>query len=564
MQWFRKHLLWAAVGLLGPTAAAPAQSSGIILTRPNPVTAWPASAALPAPPVTLARPVPLPEAGPAPAAALPPVTGVQQVTHTTPANPGYTVRAQMDQSAERLLPAVANLLGNGSIAALVQSPGEANPPAGPSPTPKAAQESSDDSKKFIPPQPRTFPVDGIPGSAKGDQIIVSDGPIIIYEGDPSALFGSPGTASRFYARGEYLLWWTKGYPVPILVTTAPATNPEATLGTLGVNGTVPLYGGSNVHFNPGSGYRLTAGWFFDPCGMCGIEGSFFSLPRRNSDFSANSNQFPVLARPFFNVNIGAPDRELTTTPGIGPGSFFNLVGGIDVHNYTELWGTQLNVRRLLCCGCDYSISAIAGFRYLDLREGLDIHEFATSLKAVPGIPAFDPGNQLSLTDSFHTHNRFYGGQVGLDGDLRRGRWTFGGKAQVALGVTSQTIDIAGSQTVVTPAGQVTTVPGGLLALASNSGHFHRDRFGVVPEVGLRVGYYITPNVRVFVGYDFLYWSNVVRPGDQVDTSVNVTQIPNFGSAPAFAPPSNLVRPIVPFRATGFWAQGINAGIEVRY
>ncbi|MGG7379585.1 BBP7 family outer membrane beta-barrel protein, partial [Escherichia coli] len=70
----------------------------------------------------------------------------------------------------------------------------------------------------------------------------------------------------------------------------------------------------------------------------------------------------------------------------------------------------------------------------------------------------------------------------------------------------------------TPGGQTSAVVGGLLALPSNIGNFQRNRFGVVPQVGLKVGYNLTDNLRVYVGYDFLWWCNVVRPGDQIDTN----------------------------------------------
>ena len=52
-----------------------------------------------------------------------------------------------------------------------------------------------------------------------------------------------------------------------------------------------------------------------------------------------------------------------------------------------------------------------------------------------------------------------------------------------------------------------------------------DAFAVLPEVGLNVGVYVTEKVRVFAGYSFLYWSDVVRPGDQVSRAINPGRIP---------------------------------------
>jgi hypothetical protein len=65
-----------------------------------------------------------------------------------------------------------------------------------------------------------------------------------------------------------------------------------------------------------------------------------------------------------------------------------------------------------------------------------------------------------------------------------------------------------------------------------------------------------------VGYNFLYVSSVIRPGDQVDRVLDITQIPNF-PVPGVQPTA-LGRPTVLFKETDFWAQGINLGLEIRY
>lgn len=129
-------------------------------------------------------------------------------------------------------------------------------------------------------------------------------------------------------------------------------------------------------------------------------------------------------------------------------------------------------------------------------------------------------------------------------------------------MTNQTIDIAGNQLITAPNGQQRSFNGGLLAVPSNIGRHTRDQFSVVPEVGVKLGYQFTDHLRVFVGYNFLYWTNVVRPGDQIDPVLNVAQIPNFTIGNQAA--SQTVRPIVPFRNSDFWAQGINAGLEFHY
>jgi hypothetical protein len=82
-------------------------------------------------------------------------------------------------------------------------------------------------------------------------------------------------------------------------------------------------------------------------------------------------------------------------------------------------------------------------------------------------------------------------------------------------------------------------------------------FAVAPEATISVGYQICENVRAYVGYNFLYISDVARPANQIDRAVNTSFLP---------PPSPTlpVRPAFVFKGTDFWAQGINFGLEFRY
>ena len=96
-------------------------------------------------------------------------------------------------------------------------------------------------------------------------------------------------------------------------------------------------------------------------------------------------------------------------------------------------------------------------------------------------------------------------------------------AKVALGDNYQSVSINGSSLVsgafaATPG----TSPGGIFTQATNIGLQTRNQFAVVPEAQVQLGYTIWSGIRLFVGYDFIYLSNVVRPGDQIDTTLNFT------------------------------------------
>ena len=103
--------------------------------------------------------------------------------------------------------------------------------------------------------------------------------------------------------------------------------------------------------------------------------------------------------------------------------------------------------------------------------------------------------------------------------------------------------------------------GGLLATSTNIGTHTRDRFSAVPEVTLNLGYWLTPTLKVYGGYNILYWPNVVRPGMQIDTAVNVTNVPN---PPMNVPGSTIARPVATLTESDLLLQGVQFGVEWRW
>ncbi len=355
--------------------------------------------------------------------------------------------------------------------------------------------------------------------------------------------------TQCWISGEYLLWWMKGSNVPPLVTTSPAGTPLAQAGVLGAPGTGVLFGDEKVHHHERSGGRFTVGWWWDECHDCGLETNFFFLGQRGLHFLASSSGEPILARPFVDAATGRETSELIAFPG-------RIAGTARIDLPSRLWGIDSNLRFNWCRGQCWSLDKIIGFRYLDLRESLDIAEFLS----VPGAPG-QPPSAIIVNDHFGTRNQFYGGQVGLLYEVRKGRWYCDLLGKVALGGTHQEVTIDGSTTFI-PAGSPAIVqPGGLLAQRSNIGHYSRSQFSVVPEIGFKLGYQLMPRLRMFVGYNFLYWNNVVRPGDQIDRMVNTSQIPSiFGPGQLVGP----ARPSFTFRQTDFWTHGVSFGLEWRF
>jgi hypothetical protein len=361
---------------------------------------------------------------------------------------------------------------------------------------------------------------------------------------------------KFYISGEYLLWWLKQDKVPVLAATS--SNPFDN-GELGKPTTQVLFGGGGLNGSDRSGGRITAGWWLDDaCQDVAVEVRGFYLAPQTTNFFADSSQYPVIARPFFNINMQEEFAQLTATPGNGVSG--SVTGNITINSDSKFYGAELNGRCNLCCGCDYRLDLLGGFRYLDLEETLNITEHSLNNSTLPPFP----GDASMTNDFFSTRNQFYGGQVGILGEYDHGPFSVEMRAQVALGDTHQDILIDGSQVFTDPkTGNVLgTFKGGLLALTSNIGRYSLDRFGVIPELNLNVGYQLTEHIRAFIGYDVLYWNDVLRPGGQIDRNIDITLIPNFpvpGEKPA-----GQNQPSVPRSETDFWAQGVTVGVEIRY
>jgi hypothetical protein len=386
------------------------------------------------------------------------------------------------------------------------------------------------------PNPRYFPFSGGVGSPTYD---------------PAALdgcFGEGGAgcggccppSNKFYATTEYLLWWVKGSPLPPLVTQGSVG--DVIPGALGAPGTLLLFGNNAVDSGPRSGGRVMLGYWFGDEHCLGIEAGGFALGNRTTRFSATSLGTPILARPFVDAVTGAQTVELVAGPNA-------LAGTVVVSDRSSFWGYETNLRTNLCCCCRCYTDLIVGFRALGLDEDLGIHENLTVLRA--------PGGSFVVDDRFNASNRFYGGQIGTVSQYQLGRWSLDFITKLAIGNTSQTVQISGSTVINDPRNGQSTSVGGLLAQPSNIGRFHRDLFGFVPEVGINVGYQLTDHCRLFLGYNLIYWTNVVRPGNQIDLVVNTAQLP-----PAM--PGGPARPAFAFHGSDFWAQGVNFGLEFRY
>jgi hypothetical protein len=343
----------------------------------------------------------------------------------------------------------------------------------------------------------------------------------------------------------------KGADLPPLVTTSPPNTPASQAGVLGAPGTSVLFGDTRVNDDVRSGGRFALGWWVNDCHTLGVEGDFFMLSSQGTGFVASSTGDPILARPFFDANTGKASSELIAFPG-------QLSGGVAANSAsTGILGADALLRANLCHSCNYQLDIVGGYRYLHLSDHLVVDE--SLLVTNPSNPNLVPqGTTIQLNDRFDTSNDFHGFAFGFRGALQSGPWVLQGRAQLAVGDNIEVVNISGATTVTVPSFAPVTRPGGLLALPSNIGRFSREQGEVIPEFGARLGYQVTPNLQIFTGYTLLYWSSVVRAGNEVDQVVNPNLLPGAGAA------TGPQRPMPLLNGSAFWAQGIELGLELRF
>lgn len=193
-------------------------------------------------------------------------------------------------------------------------------------------------------------------------------------------------------------------------------------------------------------------------------------------------------------------------------SFFFLNGGDDtllpaipfanalaIRDKTSVWGANVEFRRNLFCEDDRRHDLLIGYRYLNLGD-----------KFSAGPATLETANNMHLA------------QIGWTGEYRTGSLYADLTGKIGLGVNTQGAD--------------GIVFGGVAADGT------RSRFVAVPEAEAKVGYQWSDMLRAFVGYQFLYANDVVRPRSLFRGTANGD----------------------PRATSDFWMQAIQVGVEARF
>jgi hypothetical protein len=351
-------------------------------------------------------------------------------------------------------------------------------------------------------------------------------------------------APKIYVRGEYLMWWGAGVDVPPLATSSATSTPANDAGVLDRPSTSVLFGGQSLTNQLQSGGRFQLGTWLDPSSESGVELTFLFLGEERDQFAGSDANLDILARPYFDADAGMNRSDLIVFPG-------EFAGALSVATSTEMQSVTLDYRRMWRRGGSFRRDLLVGYRFANLDDRLSIRETREDLSGA------DAGDRRERSDRWTSSNAFHGGELGVElSKAIAPGWSVDALARVALGVTQSRGRVSGETTTTTGGGSVGTA-GGLLTQATNLGRYQDDRFGALSEFGVNLQRRIGARGTLGVGYTFLLWSDVWRAGEQLDLSVNPTQIP----------PGALVGPAVPAfpgQTSRYWAQGLQLRLETNF
>ena len=424
--------------------------------------------------------------------------------------------------------------------AVVAQPPAAPPPPAPLPTGHAVS--------------KTLPLGGpepglLPGGKDVSQPLQPVGPAPAESKEPAVVVPEAkaippehciGPLGPNWNNQELLYWWPMRQPLPPLA-----------LGSRGGPASV-LVGGRALDSQPSAGGRFTLGWATNEAETTGLEVVYFFLGTRT--FHQNARSFgggtaTNLGLPYTSAATGANEVLTLARPGFADST-------LTAFTSVRVQGWEVNSVANVFDEKHVKLNALIGWRYFQVHEGARIEQIQYRYT--------DPAGVIRTADQFDAHNRFHGGQLGLQADMRRGVVFCEMTAKIAFGQTYAVVKDEGMTIFQNGiGGPVMQMYGGsgLYVQPSNFGRTANGVFAVVPEGTFKFGFRLGDAGRVYVGYSFIYLSDAVRPGDQIDRTLNPSQIPLVSGT---APVLGADRPSRLFNRSDFWVQGLVIGLETRY
>lgn len=410
--------------------------------------------------------------------------------------------------------------------------------------------------------PPVFP-EGVPVSQPLQPVIPPDVPEVVEVPEPITVSPPPPepVPERIeeprvlwpWDSHEFLLWWTRPGRMPVLATGSRGSGPPI----LGESQTSVLIGGGTPNARDTAGMRLTSGISIAPNRTMGIQYSYLflgTMTERATLQGTSPDRPRWIGRPIVDAQTGLESAFIVAQP-------WAVDGWLQVTNSSRVTGWEVGTVGNILCQGNARIDVLAGYRYFMFNEGLRIEQVSYQL---PGIQN-SPGILALSADQFDAHNRFHGGQMGLQGGIHRGSMFLQMVGKIAFGHTVQVAKISGQTTMLTngyPLPLLQSMQGGVLALPSNSGRVAQSVFSVLPEAQVKIGCKVGSNSHFYIGYTFIYVSDVIRAGDQVDRTIDTRPMAFSSNTGGTLLAED--RPRLPMQRTDFWTQGISLGFQYLY
>jgi len=379
---------------------------------------------------------------------------------------------------------------------------------------------------------------------------------------------------RYWVDAALLGWKIGDAPQPTpLVTAGSLAAPLP--GALGQPGTSVQIGGTPVSLPTELGGRFALGTWIERAAGLGIEIGGFVLTPATTRQSVSTNGMPgsaTYAVPVFDLSGytsgGAPGQSIYVLPGPfpnGPG----FTGVMQRTMSAQMVGAELMGVQRLHDDRALKVEALAGYRWLQLTEGLD---FDVQTAGVAG--SSNAGQMFGSHDGFHARNSFNGAQIGMRAEAQYAGFVLRASLKGALGDMYRSLSVDGSSattagTLFFPVsgGAGSILGGGIFAQRSNIGTYGSHQLAGVAELGVRTGYRVTEALIPYVAYNALYVGSIIRPGDAMNPAINTTAtaLAVASRASGFASPvGGPLGPTVNAGGTGVWIQDVSAGVALRF
>ena len=360
--------------------------------------------------------------------------------------------------------------------------------------------------------------------------------------------GGMAPSSRFYTEASYLL---------MFVDSAMINQPLLTNGLAGRSGTSVLAGNNETSYGTSSGFRVSVGGLVGGNSI-GFDLNAMYIGRVSDTQTFGPQSASVFARPFFDTSLRSENAKAIASPGA-------FTGAMTIDNSFSAWGAEFNPFYRVVQGNSVSLDVITGFRYFSIDEGLNIYDstrvLASGTSAFNGI-GLGAGSLVITHDKFSVRNNFYGGNVGGRISFSRGSFFLDASAKIAVGGIHQVVNVDGSTTLAAGGGLVgpATTPGGFLANPAYTGDRTENRFAVLPEGNLTLGYQMSSWLNVFAGYQVLYLNNVARPQEQISRDFTAT---NLATTPTYSA-RGLTSRNVDIASSDIFIHGFSFGFTITY